>query len=106
MLSNYGDGLEIAHLLPAGEDDWWLSNQMQQYSPTQLFSSGPINGPANLITLRADLRRVFDERHFCLVPKVGSGGDGEEADTGHGGDGDSQPRDVQDHVEECQVALS
>ena len=84
VLSNYGDGLEIAHLLPAGEDDWWLSNQMQQYSPTQLFSSDPINGPANLITLRADLHRVFDERHFCHVPKVGSVGDGEEADTGNG----------------------
>lgn len=71
VLSNYGDGLEMAHLLPAGEDDWWLSNQMQQYSPTQLFSSDPIDGPANLLTLRADLHRVFDERHFCFVPKVG-----------------------------------
>ncbi|KXX76683.1 hypothetical protein MMYC01_206511 [Madurella mycetomatis] len=88
VLSNYGDGLEMAHLLPASEDDWWLSNQMQQYSPTQLFSSDPIDGPANLLTLRADLHRVFDERHFCFVPKVGkkSGGDGREADTGHDGD--------------------
>ncbi|KAL2190587.1 hypothetical protein L209DRAFT_750722 [Thermothelomyces heterothallicus CBS 203.75] len=87
VLSNYGDGLEMAHLVPAGEDDWWLSNQMQQYSPTQLFSSDPIDGPANLLTLRADLHRVFDERHFCFVPKVGekSGGDGSEADTGRDG---------------------
>ncbi|EJT71213.1 hypothetical protein GGTG_10473 [Gaeumannomyces tritici R3-111a-1] len=77
VLSNYGDGLEMAHLLPASEDDWWYSNRMQRYSPMQLFSSSPINGPANLLTLRADLHRVFDERHFCLVPKVGdnSGGD-------------------------------
>ncbi|KAK4172852.1 hypothetical protein QBC36DRAFT_336971, partial [Triangularia setosa] len=87
VLSNYGDGLEMAHLLPAGEDDWWLSNQMQQYSPTQLFSSNPIDGPANLLTLRADLHRVFDERHFCFVPKVGEKnvGDGSEADAGRGG---------------------
>ncbi|KAK5657416.1 hypothetical protein OQA88_2988 [Cercophora sp. LCS_1] len=87
VLSNYDDGLEMAHLFPAGEDDWWLSNQMQQYSPTQLFSSDPIDGPANLLTLRADLHRVFDERHFCLVPKVGetSGGDGKETDTGRDG---------------------
>ncbi|KAK4173091.1 hypothetical protein QBC36DRAFT_389979 [Triangularia setosa] len=70
VLSNYGDGLEMAHLLPAGEDDWWLSNQMQQYSPTQLFSRNPIDGPANLLTLQANLHRVFDERHFCFVPKV------------------------------------
>ncbi len=87
VLSNYADGLEMAHLLPAGEDDWWLSNQMQQYSPTQLFSSDPIDGPANLLTLRADLHRVFDERHFCFVPKVGgtSGGAGGEADVGRDG---------------------
>lgn len=82
VLSNYGDGLEMAHLLPASEDDWWLANQMQQYSPTQLFSSDPIDGPANLVTLRADLHRVFDERHFCFVPKVGeqSSRDSAEAD--------------------------
>lgn len=42
---------------------------MQQYSLTQLFSSNPIDGPANLLTLRADLHRVFDERHFCPIPK-------------------------------------
>ncbi|KAK4171519.1 hypothetical protein QBC36DRAFT_339777 [Triangularia setosa] len=84
VLSNYGDGLEMAHLLPAGEDDWWLSNQMQQYSPTQLFSSNPIDGPANLLTLQADLHRVFDERRFCFVPKVGGKnvGDGSEVDAG------------------------
>jgi hypothetical protein len=87
VLSNYADSLEMAHLLPAGEDDWWLSNQMQRYSPTQLFSSNPIDGPANLLTLRADLHRVFDERHFCLVPKVGetSESDGRQAGTGRDG---------------------
>ncbi|KAK0737329.1 hypothetical protein B0T21DRAFT_286976, partial [Apiosordaria backusii] len=69
ILSNYGDGLEMAHLLPTREDDWWLLNNMQRYSRTQQFSSNPIDGPANLVTLRADLHRVFDERHFCFVPK-------------------------------------
>ncbi|KAL8364572.1 hypothetical protein RB595_003723 [Gaeumannomyces hyphopodioides] len=60
---------------------------MPQYSPTQLFSSSPIDGPANILTLRADLHRVFEERHFCLVPKVGekSGGDVGEADLGRDG---------------------
>ena len=84
VMSNYGDGLEMAHLLPASEGDWWFLNRMQQYSPTQLFSSDTIDGPANLLTLRADLHRVFDERHFCFMPKVGerSGGDEREADIG------------------------
>ncbi|PMB64022.1 hypothetical protein BM221_010187 [Beauveria bassiana] len=84
VLSNYGDGLEMAHLLPAGEDDWWLSNHMQQYSPTQLFSSDPIDGPANLLTLRADLHCVFDERHFCLVPKDEENAGGGSGDAGAG----------------------
>lgn len=78
VLSNYADGLEMAYLLPIGEDDWWLSNQMQQYSPTYLFSSNPIDRLANLLTLQADLHRVFDKRQFCFVPKVEerSGADG------------------------------
>lgn len=77
--SNYGDGLEKAHLPPAGEEDWWLGNQLQPYSPTESFSSEPIDGPANRLILRADLGRVFEEGHFCFVPKVRgkSGGDGE-----------------------------
>lgn len=74
-----GDGLEKAHLPTAGEEDWWLGNQMQPYSPTESFSSEPIDGPANRLILRADLGRVFEEGHFCFVPKVRErrGGDGE-----------------------------
>ncbi|KAL2165833.1 hypothetical protein VTG60DRAFT_3738 [Thermothelomyces hinnuleus] len=71
VVSNYADGLEMAHLVPASEDDWWFSNEMQQYSTVQLYSSNPIDGQANLLTLRADLHRVFDEGHFCFAPKVG-----------------------------------
>lgn len=70
VLSNYTDGLETAHLIPVAEKEWWLLNEMDEYSLTYLFSSNPIDGPANVIALRADLHRVFDERHFCPVVKV------------------------------------
>ncbi|TLS25537.1 hypothetical protein PpBr36_07859 [Pyricularia pennisetigena] len=60
---------------------------MQDYSPTQLCSRHSVDGPGNLLMIRADLHRVFDERHFCLVPKVGekSGGDVSEAASGRDG---------------------
>ncbi|KAI0868330.1 hypothetical protein GGS24DRAFT_513550 [Hypoxylon argillaceum] len=46
LVSNYADGLEMAHL----------------YSPIQSFSSAPIDGPGNFLTLRAGLHRVFGEK--------------------------------------------
>lgn len=69
VLSNYADGLDMAHLIPTAEEDWWFANQMQRYSPTYQVATDPIDGPANLLTLRADLHRVFRAGKFCFVPK-------------------------------------
>ncbi|KAL2165010.1 hypothetical protein VTH06DRAFT_306 [Thermothelomyces fergusii] len=71
-VTNYGDGLEIAHLVPAAEEDWWLCNGMARYASRHTYSSATIDSRANMLTLRADLHRVFDEKNFCLVPKLES----------------------------------
>ncbi|RMJ02398.1 hypothetical protein CDV36_015331 [Fusarium kuroshium] len=42
---------------------------MDRYGETNLFSTDPINAPAHYIPLRSDIHKIFDERHFCLVPK-------------------------------------
>lgn len=34
-----------------------------------MFSINPINAPANYIPLCSDIYKIFDERHFYLVPK-------------------------------------
>ncbi|KAI1145677.1 hypothetical protein F4825DRAFT_467143 [Nemania diffusa] len=55
LVSNYADGLEMAHL----------------YSPIQSFSSAPIDGPGNFLTLRAGLHRVFGEKPLLRSQEQG-----------------------------------
>lgn len=88
-LSNYCEAVELAHLVPAAQSDWWSKNNMTRYvsfsnlqskyllltrtcryGPRMLFSSDPINAPANFLPLRSDIHKVFDERHLTFVPKV------------------------------------
>ncbi|KAH7019711.1 hypothetical protein EDB80DRAFT_676682 [Ilyonectria destructans] len=69
-LSDYADAVEMAHLVPSSLSAWWANNKMASYGRTNLFSTDPINIPANFITLRSDIHRMFDERHFCMVPKM------------------------------------
>ncbi|KAK7398646.1 hypothetical protein QQX98_011976 [Neonectria punicea] len=71
-LSDYADAVEMAHLVPSSLSAWWASNKMASYGRTSLFSTDPINIPANFIPLRSDIHRMFDERHFCMVPKMAS----------------------------------
>lgn len=42
---------------------------MDGHGETNLFSTDPMNAPANYIPLRNDTYKIFNERHFCLVPK-------------------------------------
>ncbi|KAI8710573.1 HNHc domain-containing protein [Fusarium sp. LHS14.1] len=69
-LSNYSDPVESAHLVPSAQSNWWQSNRMARYSETTLFSTDPINAPANRLPLRSDIHKMFDERHFTFVPKL------------------------------------
>ncbi|KAL6402742.1 hypothetical protein AUP68_14077 [Ilyonectria robusta] len=83
-LSNYVDGIEQAHLVPSSQSVWWSINDMSQYCQTSLFSTDPMNARANFLPLRCDIHRVFDERHFCFVPKI------EDADEDKDEEGDSE----------------
>ncbi|KAF4449623.1 hypothetical protein FALBO_16621 [Fusarium albosuccineum] len=76
-LSNYADGIEQAHLVPSSQSIWWSINAMSQYCQMRLSSTNPINAPANFLTLRSDIHKVFDERHFCFVPKIEGADEGE-----------------------------
>lgn len=59
---------------------------MARYSETTLFSTDPINAPANRLPLRSDIHKMFDERHFSFVPKLSceEAHDGAEAPHGSG----------------------
>ncbi|KAK4133998.1 hypothetical protein BT67DRAFT_442514 [Trichocladium antarcticum] len=68
-LSNYADGLEGAHLVELKNAQWWNANELDDYAASATFSGERINSDANIMFLRADLHRTFDERHYTLVPK-------------------------------------
>ncbi|KAK3904798.1 hypothetical protein C8A05DRAFT_13369 [Staphylotrichum tortipilum] len=67
-ISAYMDAVEIAHLVPAAERLWFVSNGMQRYCWRPLEASA-INDENNLIVLRRDIHYLFDSRRFTLIPK-------------------------------------
>ncbi|KAL8725169.1 MAG: hypothetical protein Q9166_007523 [cf. Caloplaca sp. 2 TL-2023] len=60
-----------AHIIPVDEDDWYHLNQMSKYVHNpQRRSRSAITDLSNLILLRADLHRSFDDdKKFVFVPK-------------------------------------
>jgi len=40
-----------------------------RYSPSLRYSQGAIDADDNLLSLRADIHKVFDEKLFAIVPK-------------------------------------
>ncbi|CAH0023485.1 unnamed protein product [Clonostachys rhizophaga] len=60
--------IEVAHSVPMADEKWFLSNTMDRYGASG-SDPQPIDDPSNLITLRRDLRHLFETRRFTLVPK-------------------------------------
>ncbi|EGU72659.1 hypothetical protein FOXB_16832 [Fusarium oxysporum f. sp. conglutinans Fo5176] len=75
-LTNCGDVVEQAHLVPSQQRDWFNGNRMHiahasdSYVRTSYFSTNHIDAPTNLLPLRCDIHKIFDERHFTFVPKT------------------------------------
>jgi len=66
-LSNHRDCVSYAHLCPRAELDWFRNNQMGRYSLE--IESNSIDDIGNIILLRYDLRRDFDNGKFIFIPK-------------------------------------
>lgn len=72
-ISNHATGVQVAHICPEHERDWFMSNSMPQYnSNTSLDPQNLLNDPSNLILLRSDLHTAFDDRKFVIYPKDGN----------------------------------
>ncbi|KAJ7119634.1 hypothetical protein C8R44DRAFT_178254 [Mycena epipterygia] len=66
------DRLYASHLVPKGEEDWWMTHEM--YLHSDIVSNITATIGSNLITLRSDLNELgFDEAHFFLYPYGGNG---------------------------------
>ena len=59
-------GTQCAHLIPAAEEDWFVTNDMAE-PINEDFLPG-IHRPANGILLRADVCMCFDAHGFVFYP--------------------------------------
>lgn len=67
---------ENAHIIPKTERQWFLDNEMDQYSELSgQIGQGVVDSPANLIGLRRDLRSLWDDSFFSILPKEFQGGE-------------------------------
>ncbi|KAF4980198.1 hypothetical protein FZEAL_3734 [Fusarium zealandicum] len=112
ILTDCALSLDTAHLVPVKESAWYDENGMVDYGKAASFSTGAVNASTNLVPLRTDVHRMFDERNFCFIPKshhrkersqissTQRGGD-KPASTGHSGnqDGESEQVHSREHTE-------
>ncbi|KAE8372173.1 hypothetical protein BDV26DRAFT_274679 [Aspergillus bertholletiae] len=59
---------EIAHIIPAFQEGWWLSNSMFVHT-SRPANSLDTSCPANAILLRRDVHYLWDQHRFSIVPK-------------------------------------
>ncbi|KAI0719364.1 hypothetical protein C8T65DRAFT_827095 [Cerioporus squamosus] len=77
MMSAYRAPLEAAHVVPAAHNAWYHARKVVSQLcfpaplPTHLRESSRIHDVRNLITLRADIRRRWDDLAFMYIPVDG-----------------------------------
>lgn len=64
------DYLELAHIIPASEDLWFSRNYMTRYSSRP--DSYGLKDTDNLVALRPDIHKAYNDHRFAIVPKCGS----------------------------------
>ncbi|TKA72632.1 hypothetical protein B0A55_05975 [Friedmanniomyces simplex] len=78
-LTAYSEVLEVAHIIPASESEWFASNNMDQYAPgSRQRGADAIRAEANLVTLREDILTLWDGMNFSVVPKRTAAADGDD----------------------------
>ncbi|KAL8935162.1 MAG: hypothetical protein Q9216_005561 [Gyalolechia sp. 2 TL-2023] len=71
-LSTYDLGCEKAHILPKHEVVWFTKNGLKMLpDDADINGFDTISTTANLMLLRADLHKIFDDKRFVIVPKQG-----------------------------------
>ncbi|EER45825.1 conserved hypothetical protein [Histoplasma capsulatum H143] len=65
-VTNFSLCTEQAHIVPREEETWYVRNGMGIYGA----NLGDINEATNVLPLRSDIHRCFDNRWFVIVPKT------------------------------------
>jgi hypothetical protein len=69
-ISAHYTGTEVAHICPREESDWFFANGMSRWNnDTSLGEQSVIDDHANLILMRSDIHKAFDDGKFILYPK-------------------------------------
>lgn len=69
-MSFHSEACEKAHLCPVSENDWFHAQNMQNYiEDSRKTGDMAVYDVNNMIPLRADLHKSFDDRKFVFVPK-------------------------------------
>jgi hypothetical protein len=66
-ISNFSFAIDGAHLVPQEEALWYQRNDMRRYGDAVLCD---IDNSTNIIPLKTDLHRCFDNRWIAIIPKV------------------------------------
>jgi hypothetical protein len=65
--TGYHKQLQVAHVVPLSELDWWKANYMSRYNTG---STATLDDTANALILRADLHIAFDKPRVAFVPRL------------------------------------
>ncbi|KAA8911243.1 hypothetical protein FN846DRAFT_774267, partial [Sphaerosporella brunnea] len=75
-LSGFREACESAHIIPREKTDWFVRNSMGIFSNNREVSATNSTADVrNLVSMRRDLHRSFDDREFVFLPKGEPGED-------------------------------
>ena len=69
-ITSWSIPLEIAHIVPLAESEWWRRNRMALVARRPEASS-ETNCVENALLLREDVHTLWDRHKFCIIPKAG-----------------------------------
>lgn len=70
VLSSNPYGIQKAHIVPVAQSEWFQANNMIRYGNRQVF----IDTGQNIVPIRHDLHKLWDDHVFALVPKRAADG--------------------------------
>ncbi|KAJ6260354.1 hypothetical protein Dda_4580 [Drechslerella dactyloides] len=66
------DACDVVHIIPEMHKEWWYDQGMRRYCGRTKTGADPTFVPDNLISLRKDVRYVFDQAGYCFTVKTHS----------------------------------
>ncbi|KAK0972395.1 hypothetical protein LTR54_017577 [Friedmanniomyces endolithicus] len=61
---------ETAHVIPAGEKEWFTANSMDTIGTNTVQGEAVIDTEGNTLRLRQDAHTLWDRMHYSIVPKL------------------------------------